>query len=95
MKQKVQLTDFDSTLWNPIAQRGYCLTLFSTYRPSKDDGSRVEVDFHNIALGDHLNTRNLALSQHFIDKVVPGDVSPTGIDGVKKAHDESNDEECP
>lgn len=66
-----------------------------TYRPSKNDRPGMEVDFHDVAFGNHLDTRHLPLGQHLIDKVVPGDIPAAGVDGVQQAHDESDNEEGP
>lgn len=55
----------------------------------------MKVDFHNVALGDNLHTWHLSLGQHLIDKVIPRDVTTTGINGVQQAHDERYDEEGP
>lgn len=55
----------------------------------------MEVDFYYVALGNNLHARHLALGQHLIDKVIPGDVATAGINGVQQAHDESYNEEGP
>lgn len=55
----------------------------------------MEVDFYNVALRNDLHARDLSLGQHLIDKVIPGDVTAAGINGVQQAHDERDDEEGP
>lgn len=55
----------------------------------------MKVDLHDVTLRNDLHTRHLSLGQHLIDKVIPRDVTTTGINGVKQAHDESYNEEGP
>lgn len=55
----------------------------------------MKVDFDNVALRNDLHARHLSLGQHLVDKVVPRDVSPAGVDGVQQAHDQRYDEQGP
>lgn len=55
----------------------------------------MKVDFYYVTLRNHLHTWHLSFCKHLIDKVIPRDISPTGINGVQKAHDESYNEEGP
>lgn len=64
------------------------------YRSSEDDCTRVEIDLDNVALWHHLYSRHLPFGQHFIHKIIPGYVPPTGIDGVEQAHDDSDNKQC-
>lgn len=65
----------------------------ATYRPSENDGTRVQVNIYDVTLWDHLHARHLPLGQHFVDKVVPGDVAAAAVDAVEQAHDDADDEE--
>lgn len=71
------------------------MLFFPTYRPAKNDRAGMEVDFNDIAFGNHLHTWHLSFGQHLIDKVIPRDIPTTGVDGVQQAHDEGYDEEGP
>lgn len=64
-----------------------------SYGSAKDHRSGVEIDFHNVTLGNDLHARHLSFGQHLIDKVVPRDVPAAGVDGVEQTHDDCDDEE--
>lgn len=60
--------------------------------------SWVQINLHDVTLRHHLDPLHLALGQHLIHKVVPGDVGPFPVladHEAKHQHDEGEHQQCP